>query len=621
MLVITVLVYWPGLSGPWLLDDYGNLQALGQNGGIHSSSAVLEFVFGNASGPSGRPVAMLSFLIDGQDWPLDPRAFKFTNLMIHLLCGLMLCWVVFLLSRMMELSHSVAGRLALAVSALWLIHPLNVSTTLYVVQRMTQLMTLFSLASLLCYLSARSVLQRNPARSSLLLGLALFPFGLLAVFSKENGALLLLLIVVMETTLFRTLPRTMIFKFWYGAGVLFPLALIVGYLLMSAPDSMVLYESRHFGLLERLLSECRILLIYLVEIFLPALGQGALFHDDFEISSGLLNPVSTLGSIVLLLVLLISAIRVRRTHPVYAFSVLWFFTMHLLESSYLPLELYFEHRNYMAMIGPLFGMLWYLQQYLLITKPRFSNRISMLAYLVFFGAFAGTSYAATGIWGDREKSSIRWAQKQPESLRAQMYYAEYLIDSGSPEIALQRLQQVSQYYPNEITLQLFMWNLSCTYQLAPPLSLAQITNNDALEYYRDNINYHLELLIENKVAGLCEYPSPDELIALFERMGELPMRDITRSFYYFYFADIFVHYGLLSPALINLSRSNELVPKTGIPLRQAELAFSAGNYLDALVFLERASLQDDMRPWMAASLMAEISSLELEVTARLNSTE
>ena len=75
-----VMIYWPGLSGPFLFDDFANLDALGQYNGVRDWQTFKLFVLGNASGPTGRPIAMLSFLIDARNWPTDPRPFKTTNL-------------------------------------------------------------------------------------------------------------------------------------------------------------------------------------------------------------------------------------------------------------------------------------------------------------------------------------------------------------------------------------------------------------------------------------------------------------------------------------------------------------------------------------------------------------
>ncbi|MCA9014255.1 MAG: hypothetical protein KDA77_02880, partial [Planctomycetaceae bacterium] len=203
--LLTLLVYLPGIKGPFLLDDLVNLQQLGDGGGITDLRTALGFVFGNLSGPAGRPVSMLSFLLNARNWPAEVVSFKMTNLLIHVVNGLLIAWLSLLLFRVLKVSESRAGWSAFAVAACWLLHPLNVSTTLYVVQRMTQLMTLFSLAALIFFVKGRCVLESQPVRAILLMCIGLFPFGLLAVLSKENGALLLLAIAVLEFTLFNNL--------------------------------------------------------------------------------------------------------------------------------------------------------------------------------------------------------------------------------------------------------------------------------------------------------------------------------------------------------------------------------------------------------------------------------
>ena len=92
---ICFLVYYPGLSGIFLVDDKVTLQSINNQGGVTDWNSLLSFIFSNRSGPSGRPFSMLSFLIDDQAWPGDPASYKYTNIMIHILCGL--CIFVFLL--------------------------------------------------------------------------------------------------------------------------------------------------------------------------------------------------------------------------------------------------------------------------------------------------------------------------------------------------------------------------------------------------------------------------------------------------------------------------------------------------------------------------------------------
>ena len=65
--------------------------------------------------------------------------------------------------------------------------------------------------------------------------------------------------------------------------------------------------------------------------------------------------------------------------------------MHLLESSYIPLELYFEHRNYMSMIGPIMASVWYLNVLLERSMLAIGGELKFhclpLCWFLWFGRF------------------------------------------------------------------------------------------------------------------------------------------------------------------------------------------------------------------------------------------
>ena len=62
--LLTVAVYWPGLAGGFLFDDYPNLDDMGNYGGVVDWDSFRAFVFSGWSGPTGRPVSLASFLLD-----------------------------------------------------------------------------------------------------------------------------------------------------------------------------------------------------------------------------------------------------------------------------------------------------------------------------------------------------------------------------------------------------------------------------------------------------------------------------------------------------------------------------------------------------------------------------
>ncbi len=55
--------------------------------------------------------------------------------------------------------------------------------------------------------------------------------------------------------------------------------------------------------------------------------------------------------VVFIVTLLVTGFAVRRRAPVLSLGILWFFAGQVLESTVLPLEIAFEHRNYLADYG------------------------------------------------------------------------------------------------------------------------------------------------------------------------------------------------------------------------------------------------------------------------------
>lgn len=128
IIALPLSIFWPGVNGPYLHDDYNHLPLIQQYGGLTSLDNLRHFVFGNESGPCGRPIAMLSFAFDAQHWPVDSSVFKRTNIFIHVLNGLIL---YFLINKLLKLANIHAARsqtIALIAATVWLIHPIYHST-------------------------------------------------------------------------------------------------------------------------------------------------------------------------------------------------------------------------------------------------------------------------------------------------------------------------------------------------------------------------------------------------------------------------------------------------------------------------------------------------------------
>lgn len=433
ILLSTISTYCWSLNSPFLLDDWPNLSPLASISGQQISvTEIIKFFDVNRSGQLGRPISLLSFALQANSWPDNPAAFKLINLSLHLINGLLIVLISRFLARTLPLTETLKTWLPLVVGGIWLIQPMHVSTVLYAVQRMTLLMACFSLLALSGYLYGREVVQKKPAAGYWIASLSLIIGGLLAVFSKENGVLIVLFIAVIECTLFIRQPHPGHWRYFLMIFVALPITVGVVYVIDHFHSFAAGHAWRNYTLTQHLLTESRILVEYLSKILLPRPDAFGLFFDDYVISTDLVTPFSTLITVVLIGMLLISAILARTSQPVFSFAVFWFFAGHLLESSIIPLELYFEHRNYLPSAGILFSACYYIAQLLQkASSPVVKNTFSGLAAIYCLGVWF-ICYQETTLWANPPQQALTWQKNHPTSKRANELAYQTWIKLGDP---------------------------------------------------------------------------------------------------------------------------------------------------------------------------------------------
>ena len=431
--VIATIAYWPGLQGAFVLDDFGVLSSLGDLGGVRDWETFKAFVLGGTAGPTGRPLALLSFLVDANNWPADPWAFKRTNLVIHLANAALLGVLTKQVLLLVGIDHRRAAWLAFFSAAAWMLHPFLVSTTLYIVQRMTQLAMFFTTGGMVTYLYGRSLLEVNRVRAYLAMTAGLGVFTVLGVLCKESAALLPMLVLVLEYTVLASAGNTVarLDRRWMTVFLVLPSAFIILYLAQSflRADIFEIAPAREFSLYERVLTQPRVVVTYLQHWFIPKLYTTGVFQDHIIKSTGILAPVTTLFAAVFHLGLVVLATMKRRQLPLLAFAILFFYSYHLLESTVLNLELYFEHRNYVPSAFLFLPLVAFI-------GSRVDVKKAMLLGIVLLLALAGfTRYSAT-VWSDYDSMIEASAFKAPTSARAQVLFARNLFNAGNYEASL-----------------------------------------------------------------------------------------------------------------------------------------------------------------------------------------
>ena len=446
VVLLVAMVYWPGLRGGYVFDDFPNIV---DNLVLHvtwDSSWMdwLAAVFSSPASDLQRPLAMLSFAINHAVAGLDPYPMKLTNLAIHLLnTGL-----VFGLSR--RVLHASIARpdaaeavrvqwIALWIAAAWALNPINLMAVLFVVQRMESLCHTFVFAGLWLYLIGRARLLETgrgwvPLLAGLIGGITL---GCLV---KESAVLLPLYAAALEWTLlgFASLRRTRDRRLVGIFGLLLVLPGTIGLAWMIPKVlSADAFASRNFTLGERLLTEGRVVIDYLHWTLLPNLSELSLYHDDYVISRGLLSPPSTLVSLAVLAALVAAMAWLRRRRPLMALGIAWFLSAQLLTATIIPLELMFEHRNYFASLGLCLVLA---DGCLLAPRAPTARRVGIAAAVLLLMLYAGLTALRAREWDNQLRFALTEVAKHPQSPRA-------TYDIARDFILLSDYRQDSPYTP------------------------------------------------------------------------------------------------------------------------------------------------------------------------------
>lgn len=455
----TYLIYLPGLSGPFLLDDFHNLEPLAYGGGIVSWDAAQAFVFGREGLIAGRPVSMATFLLDDFTWPSPSWRFKHTNLLFHCLTG----FLVFLMVRKLlvgEMGFQIKNGTWLAVLAqcLWLVHPLQISTVLYVIQRMTILAALFSVAAFWIYLKIRERISSGNNVAAMALSVVFLAVCALGVLAKQNGILVVGFVVVCELFLLRPLLRADILTlcrrlFWLCCAVV-PIAAL------AIVDSWnEIYANREFTMGERLVLQGAIVGDYIEKIVLPTVASLNIFDERLVPSSiSWSNGDFVSGYIALALSILSWCLAAYKKQRIIVFGFAWFFFFHLMESTIIPLELYFEHRNYLPLLGLVIAVIEVGRMFIRKIESLFVARFLIASVLAYFG-FCSLIMANT--WSSPVSLYVKLTGDEPQSLRAKLGYSAELEFQGLSLLALAELREAARIKPENIGILLGMIRLAC----------------------------------------------------------------------------------------------------------------------------------------------------------------
>lgn len=442
--LILLVSYSNSFQSSWQLDDKPNIL---KNNRIQLNEISLEQFWQAAhalpgSGGFYRPVACISLALNwffGQD---NVLGYHIVNFLIH--CST--AWLLFLTIRTLFSTPRLRGQypfeqiafISATAALLWALNPIHTQAVTYIVQRMTSLAAMFSLFAILCYLKGR--MSENITIRPIYFVCAAGSY-LLALLSKENAAIIILTLPVFEFLFFQlTLSKHALARVAGGIVIGSIISVIAGLALRPDLFDQILnyYNNRPFTLSERFFTEQRIILHYLSQLFFPAPGRFSIEHDII-LSTSAITPWTTLAAILTNGILVLLAIRFGRRQPFLSLAILFYYICHLVESTIIPLELIFEHRNYLPSLFLFVPVALLLQGGIIkLQHSKLATLVISGLIVIIFTALGCATYERNKAWQTEETLWLDAVRKAPNSARPMAVLALKLAWGASPSEAKYR---------------------------------------------------------------------------------------------------------------------------------------------------------------------------------------
>ena len=426
----TLTAYWNSFNAPFVFDDLATIQRntqvrFGEFGwNLISPRSVLYKTF------------TFNYLLTGQEvW-----SYHLINFILHFLNGLLIFVIatrVFrsLSRRPLPEGEGISRIYAALAAAFFLVHPVQTESVTYISSRSELLSTFFYLIGFLTFVLWPK--DRVGFYCSLTVGIAYF-FGL---GSKEPVVTLPAAIFLYDYLFLSHAEFRLVFSRWrfyliYLAGA----SAAVVYLLIRLRGTVGGMSSWQY-----FLTETRVLVRYIQLMFFPV---GLNLDHDFRLSSSIFEP-SVLASTGLLVALLLFGWWLRRKRPVFAFSIFWFFITMSPTSSVVPIiDVIFEHRLYLPMVGVAFSfpfLVEFVYTRLRWTVPRFSAVLACSA--VILAALVAGTLMRNYVWSDEVRLFTDVVAKSPHKERPYNNLAWAYFKRAEYDRAIAVLQQAFDKMP------------------------------------------------------------------------------------------------------------------------------------------------------------------------------
>lgn len=516
------IIYANSLDVPFQFDDRPNLL---ENRAIHMKHLGLDSIITallSSEVSKTRAIPMLSFALNWYYGGIETYGYHVVNIVIHILTAFFLFQFLYQLIRLPIFKESYAScafSVAIISTFLWCVNPLQTQAVTYIVQRMASMATLFYIVSMHLYLKARI----DPSNGRKVFFFSLCGIAsLLSLFSKENAVTLPIALALLEILFIKGVSKQNIKNMFKPVLLILLTAVLMGIMVLSLNDRSIFsifggYSGRPFTLMERLLTQPRIICFYISLLLYPSPDRLTIGHD-IAFSTGLFTPYTTFLSILFIAGSIGVAIGLSKKRPLIAFCILFFFLNHAVESSFIPLEMIFEHRNYLPSITFFVPLAILLARGIAYYEDRrfMKGFICIFIICLLMGQGYGT-YTRNFAWQTPKSLWLDAIAKAPAESRNHVNYAIECFHGGEHEKALYHLE-IATHLGNYIKKKYEPH----TYTAMGDTYLAMGRLEKAIEFY-------------NTAVDAAPYPEAYNNMAMaYKQKGDLDSarRNLMRSLYF-----------------------------------------------------------------------------------------
>ena len=457
--IFGLYLFSAGFSGVLTLDSLNTVRAILEADTSSGWEFLHRLIASDTSGYLGRYVSLLSFGAQKYLGASSVSDFRLFNYALH---SVNLFLIASLVLRAMPKAqadnNNLTFFLVMAVLAGWFVSPLFVSTVLYTVQRMTLLASLFGLLSIVLLVAGiYNLCARSNHYSQGVLFLSLGTVILLiALMSKENAVVIPALVSLGLIYLARQHRHQEKIRLDRVATLLGGGTLCVGVLaiIYMWPQFVSGYNDRPFSMLDRLFTQPIVVLDYLRQFLFPDYSRMGVFQDDFwGYYKGMPFRLRFVNYALFAILVFLSIYLWRLPKwRLSAFGLCFFFITISLESSIIPLELYFEHRFYFPSVGIVLCLVNLI--FLAVNSDISSLKygLAMALCLWVFTNVLGTNYLV-GRWANQDLMAEESYRAHPSSERAIAFKIDKEIRHGNFHEALRFSDRMSAVAHNEKPLE------------------------------------------------------------------------------------------------------------------------------------------------------------------------